>query len=247
MKVLQKFTAALILCVAALHAYGAELDVVQKRYIEMLSNGGPSTVRDTAQSMHRSGESDERVLDVAAEVLLRDYKSARGNSEIDALAWVTNALSNAKTSRYNGVLQEVQENAGHKKLAKYASKNFNKRLPEAPQYAAGTVNLEKLAKQTASAAPAAPAKAQGDKQALSVVRAGMKRQEVYDLIGHPTNTRNYITGKSFRPFNYRGNDTVREEALYKGQGRIVFSNTSHYSNDWEVLEVIIDERETGYP
>jgi hypothetical protein len=250
MQLLQRLTAIFLLCFVVAQAQGAEaLDPANAHYVELLSNGGPSSIRQAAQSMHRSGVSDERVLDVAAEVLLRDYKTATSGTEIDALAWITNALSNAKTDRYNAVLLEVKENAAHKKLSKYADKNFNKRLPAGEAYVAGSVDLAKVAAATAAASPApavsvAPA---GSYHPISVIKAGMSRQEVMALAGPPTATRNYQTGKAFIPFNYRGGDLVREEALYKGQGRIVMSNTNRYSNDWEVLEVILDTNESGYP
>jgi hypothetical protein len=250
MQVFQRLTAIFLMCFVAAQAQGAEaLDPVNAHYVELLSNGGPSSIRQAAQSMHRSGVSDERVLDVAAEVLLRDYRTAASNTEIDALAWVTNALSNAKTDRYNAVLQEVEKNAGHKKLAKYAAKNFNKRLPTGDAYVAGSVKLEEVAKATAAASPmpAAAPQAAGSYHPISVVKVGMSRQEVMALAGPPTATRHYQTGKAFIPFNYRGGDLMREEALYKGQGRIVMSNTNRYSNDWEVLEVIVDGNESGYP
>lgn len=250
MQMFQRFTAIFLMFVVVAQAQGAEaLDPASAHYVELLSNGGPSSIRQAAQSMHRSGLSDERVLDVAAEVLLRDYRSAASNTEIDALAWITNALSNAKTDRYNAVLQEVGKNAGHRKLAKYAAKNINKRLPAGEAYVPGAVNLQDVAKATAAAnpAPAAASQAAGSYHPISVVKVGMSRQEVMALAGAPTGTRHYQTGKAFIPFNYRGGDLMREEALYKGQGRIVMSNTNRYSNDWEVLEVILDANESGYP
>lgn len=250
MPIFQRLAAIVLLFSIVAPVQSADaLDPVNAHYIELLSNGGPSSIRQAAQSMHRSGVSDERVLDVAAEVLLRDHRTAASNTEIDALAWVTNALSNAKTSRYNSVLQEVEKNAGHRKLAKYASKNFNKRLPEAEPYVAGSADLAKVAKASAAASPtpAAAAAPAGTYHPISVVKVGMSRQEVMALAGPPSGTRHYQTGKAFIPFNYKGGDLMREEALYKGQGRVVMSNSNRYSNDWEVMEVVLDSSESGYP
>lgn len=251
MNMLSRLAAIVLLCFLwgpQVHAAG-QLDPVSARYVELLSNGGPPSIRDAAQGIHRGGISDERVLDVAAEVLLRDYKTAVSGGEVDALAWVTNALSNAKTSRYNSVLEEVAKNAAHRKLAKYAKKNLNKRLPEAPQYVAGTVALDKVAKQTQAAPskPAASTAKTGQYHPISIIKAGMSRQEVIDLVGPPTATHSYPTGKAFNPFNVRGGDVMREDALYKGQGRIVFSNDSAYSTGWRVVEVRLDPNESGYP
>lgn len=249
MKALYQLGALVLSCLLVLPAQAADLDPVSARYVELLSNGGPPSIREAAQGIHRGGIDDERVLDIAAEVLMRDYKSASSANEVDALAWITNALSNAKTNRYSSVLEEVSKNAGHRKLANYAKKNLNKRLPEAPQYAVGAVALDKVAQQSRStpsrAAPSAPAT--GDYHPITIVKAGMTRQEVMDLVGPPTATHSYQTGKAFNPFNFRGGDMVREEALYKGQGRIVFSNSSRYSSGWQVQEVRLDPNESGYP
>jgi len=238
-----------LLCLGlAVQVHAQPLSPASERYIELLSNGGPASVRDAAKSMHRTGESDQRVLDVAAEVLLRDYKTANDRTSIDALAWVTNALSHARTDRYQSVLQEVEKNAGHRKLAGYAEKNRNKKLPKAEQYQKGMVSLEKIAKATAdnTSAPAAKQKA-GEYHPITAVKVGMSMQEAYDLAGPPTATHQHQTGKAFNPFNFKGGDMVRQQALYKGQGRIVLSNNSRYSSSWKVIEVIIDENESGYP
>lgn len=239
---------ALLLALSAFSQAETPLSPASERYIEMLSNGGPSSIRSTARSMHRSGESDPRVLDVAAEVLLRDYQSATGGTEVDALAWIANALSNAKTSRYQGVLQTVKDGAGHRKLANYANRNMSKDLPEGEPYQASSVSLTEVAQATAQRAESAPApRSDGEYHPISVVRPGMSRTEAVALAGQPTATHQHQTGKAWRPFNFRGQDVMREQALYRGQGRIVFSNTSHYSGEWAVLEVILDENESGYP
>lgn len=240
-------TALLVLAMVA--QAETPLSPASERYIEMLSNGGPSTIRSTARSMHRSGESDPRVLDVAAEVLLRDYQTANSGTEVDALAWVTNALSNAKTDRYQGVLQAVKEGAGHRKLANYANRNLSKKLPKGEPYQSGSISLAKVAESTAQRTESATPAPRNDGQyhPISVVRPGMSRSEAVALAGPPTASHQHQTGKAWRPFNFRGQDVMREQALYRGQGRIVFSNTSHYSGEWEVLEVILDENENGYP
>ncbi|MDQ2078498.1 hypothetical protein [Marinimicrobium sp. ABcell2] len=240
---------ALLLALSMVAQAEEPLSPASERYIEMLSNGGPATIRSTARSMHRSGESDPRVLDVAAEVLLRDYQAATGGTEVDALAWITNALSNAETDRYQGVLQTVKEGAGHRKLANYANRNLSNRLPEGEPYEAGSVALTEVAEATAqNSAQSAPAqRTDGQYHPISEVRPGMSRTEAVAIAGPPTASHQHQTGKAWRPFNFRGQDVMREQALYRGQGRIVFSNTSQYSSEWQVLEVILDEDESGYP
>ena len=74
---------------------------------------------------------------------------------------------------------------------------------------------------------------------LAKVKMGMQRAQVDDLIGQPTSTRVFPSGKAFIPFYY-GPDTVRTGAFYKGLGRIVFSG-AHI-----VVEIEYDPTEDGY-
>ena len=82
---------------------------------------------------------------------------------------------------------------------------------------------------------------------ITEVKAGMSMEQAYAVAGHPTSTTTYETGKRWVPFNFKGGDIARTAALYKGQGRIVFSNNSAYSSGMSVLEVIVDPNEKGYP
>jgi hypothetical protein len=54
------------------------------------------------------------------------------------------------------------------------------------------------------------------------LKIGMLRDEVYGLIGQPSGQGAYVTGKAWIPF-YHGSDRVRWEAVYNGQGRLIFS------------------------
>jgi hypothetical protein len=54
------------------------------------------------------------------------------------------------------------------------------------------------------------------------LKIGMSTDEVYRLIGPPSGQSSYPTGKSHIPF-YHGADRWRQEAIYKGQGRLIFS------------------------
>jgi hypothetical protein len=72
------------------------------------------------------------------------------------------------------------------------------------------------------------------------ISRGMSMQHVIDLIGPPTDTKQYMTGKNFIPF-YMGTDTVRLEALYKGQGRITFTG-----RPLRVYLIVNDPNESGY-
>jgi hypothetical protein len=77
------------------------------------------------------------------------------------------------------------------------------------------------------------------------VQENMGMQEVNDLIGRPTSTSTYMTGKGFNPFYY-GGDTHRTVAHYKGIGRITYTQNSRYSSGDHVEDIEYDPTETGY-
>jgi hypothetical protein len=54
------------------------------------------------------------------------------------------------------------------------------------------------------------------------LKIGMSTDEVFRLIGQPSGQSSYPTGKSHIPF-YHGADRWRQEAIYRGQGRLIFS------------------------
>jgi hypothetical protein len=72
------------------------------------------------------------------------------------------------------------------------------------------------------------------------ISIGMSMRHVTDLIGPPSDTKQYMTGKNFIPF-YMGTDTVRLEAIYKGEGRITFAG-----RPLRVYQIINNPSEGGY-
>ena len=54
------------------------------------------------------------------------------------------------------------------------------------------------------------------------LQIGMTQNAVSDVCGHPSDQGTYMTGKGFIPF-YMGGDRHRQEWVYKGQGRLVFT------------------------
>jgi hypothetical protein len=54
------------------------------------------------------------------------------------------------------------------------------------------------------------------------LKIGMTIEEVFHLLGMPSGQSQYPTGKTHIPF-YHGADRWRQEAIYNGQGRLVFS------------------------
>jgi hypothetical protein len=244
-------------CLVGVNAWG--LDEAGTRYVKQFANGGPSSIRSAAESIFNTGNSDQDVLDAAAETLAQNYrKNPTSETYADAMAWLCRALGNSGNARYKAVVEDVANNAESRKLKKHCDRAAGD-LPKAAgatPYVAGSFDLAKYKDGAAGAAPvaaatsapaAAGAAATAGAKDFSVVKEGMSKEEVEALIGVPTAVNSHITGKAFRPFNFKGNDTHRVIALYKGVGRIVYSNSSAYSSTYRVLEVVNDSSESGYP
>jgi hypothetical protein len=239
-------------CFVAINAWG--LDEAGTRYVKMMANGGPSSMRSAAESIYNTGNTDQDVLDAAAETLLTNYrKNPTSETYADSMAWLCRALGNSNNARYQPVVEEVANNAESRKLKKHCDRAAGD-LPKSggTGYVAGSFDLSKFKEGSAAAPAATNAAAAGAAPAaagkgFSVVKEGMSKEEVESLIGTPTAVTSHITGKAFRPFNFKGNDTHRTIALYKGVGRIIYSNSSAYSSTYRVLEVLEDSSESGYP
>lgn len=245
---MKKFLAVLCcgvsgLGVSALQA--AELSPASHAYISQISQGGPVTLRNAAQSIERSGHADQVVLDTLAEAMFVHSKSD-SKSFADAVSWSCKGLVASGNRRYYAAVSDVAENAVNRKTRKHCSKAAKSLgSAEGKQYAAGMMTLDSAKKLAASSAP--KIEAPSGKSPITEVQIGMSMEQAYSIAGQPTNTTSYMTGKAFRPFNFKGADNHRTAALYKGQGRIVFSNDNQYSNHMKVREVIVNPAESGYP
>ena len=81
---------------------------------------------------------------------------------------------------------------------------------------------------------------------LAKVKVGMSEGRLYDLLGQPTESKNYLTGKSWIPF-YFGPDTHRKEVLYKGLGRITLKPSGALGTGvYKVFKVTYDPSEDGF-
>lgn len=69
------------------------------------------------------------------------------------------------------------------------------------------------------------------------LKIGMSQQQVFDAIGQPSDQGAYITGKAFIPF-YFGSDRSRWEMVYKGQGRLIFSNQAGFGAGYYLTWII---------
>lgn len=74
--------------------------------------------------------------------------------------------------------------------------------------------------------------------AFGKVTEGMTESDVRKILGEPTSTKDYMTGKAWIPW-YFGSDTSRQEWTYKGKGLITFSR-NRYSGGLKVIKVTYD-------
>ncbi len=90
---------------------------------------------------------------------------------------------------------------------------------------------------TGKAKPGAP---------FSKLQIGMSMKQVTDLVGQPTDSGAYMTGKAWIPF-YFGSDRHRFEMVYKGQGRLIFAGGSLGNfTGGNLIWVIHNSNEGGY-
>lgn len=78
------------------------------------------------------------------------------------------------------------------------------------------------------------------------LQIGMSMKQVTDLVGQPTDSGAYITGKAWIPF-YFGADRHRFEMVYKGQGRLIFAGGSLGNfTGGNLVWIIHNAKEGGY-
>jgi hypothetical protein len=81
---------------------------------------------------------------------------------------------------------------------------------------------------------------------LAKIQRGMPEDQVADLLGSPSSTNHYPTGKQWIPgYDWWGGDAYRTEWIYKGKGRVVF-NKKPFSSRMRVIRVLYDPSEDGY-
>ena len=77
------------------------------------------------------------------------------------------------------------------------------------------------------------------------IQNGMDFGQACALIGQPTSTSVYQTGKAWIPFHYGGDNTCTK-AHYKGIGTITLSQNNAFSSGYSVMEVDYDPSEPGF-
>lgn len=78
------------------------------------------------------------------------------------------------------------------------------------------------------------------------LQIGMSMRQAVDLVGQPSDSGAYVTGKAWIPF-YFGSDRHRYEMVYKNQGRLIFAGGS--LGNWSggnLIWIIHNPTEGGY-
>jgi len=78
------------------------------------------------------------------------------------------------------------------------------------------------------------------------LKLGMAQGQVHEILGQPTDTKSYQTGKAWIPF-YFGPDVMRMEEFYKGVGSITYTGAGIGGVHWKVYRAIYNPAEDGYP
>jgi len=77
------------------------------------------------------------------------------------------------------------------------------------------------------------------------LRIGMGRKQVEDIIGAPSDSHVYSTGKAFIPF-YFGKDAYRIETFYKKEGSLTFEGGGVTGTSGVLIRVSVDATSDGY-
>lgn len=77
------------------------------------------------------------------------------------------------------------------------------------------------------------------------IKIGMSQGQVHSILGQPTDSKVYQTGKMWIPF-YFGSDTHRTEELYKGVGQITYTGMGIGGVNLTVFKATYDPTEDGF-
>jgi hypothetical protein len=98
-----------------------------------------------AEESEHSGKADPAFLDAAAELLLKQHRSATDWHTIDAYAWMCKLLTAQGGPRYAAVLRRVALETTDRKLEAFADKPLQKvNAANATPYVEGSVSLDAL-------------------------------------------------------------------------------------------------------
>lgn len=152
----------------------AALDEAEKMYVDRMLKGSWVSLRDVAQSIYNTGNTNTEVLDVQAETLLERYQRAGEDRDaVDAVSWMCRALGASGNSRYRPVLERIENDKSVHRKGRGHCEKAAKGLPKevSNPYTAGTVNLELLRNPPPPPPPPAPTPAKGKKNAKAAPAA----------------------------------------------------------------------------
>lgn len=82
--------------------------------------------------------------------------------------------------------------------------------------------------------------------AFAKLKLGMTQGQVHEILGQPTDTKTYQTGKAWIPF-YFGPDVMRTDEFYKGVGTITYTGAGIGGVHWTVFRASYNTAEDGFP
>jgi len=82
--------------------------------------------------------------------------------------------------------------------------------------------------------------------AFAKIKLGMTQGQVHEILGQPTDTKSYQTGKAWIPF-YFGPDVMRTDEFYKGVGAITYTGAGVGGVHWKVFHAVYNTNEDGFP
>lgn len=82
--------------------------------------------------------------------------------------------------------------------------------------------------------------------AFAKLKLGMAQGQVHEILGQPTDSKQYQTGKAWIPF-YFGPDMMRHDEFYKGVGVVTYTGAGIGGVHWKLYRAVYNPAEDGYP
>jgi hypothetical protein len=115
--------------------------------------------------------------------------------------------------------------------------------------AAGCASTNKAPAQATQAAKPPESRIEGNfpsNSNFAKIKLGMTQGQVHEILGQPTDTKSYQTGKAWIPF-YFGPDVMRTDEFYKGVGIVTYTGAGIGGVHWKVYRAIYNPAEDGFP
>ena len=108
-------------------------------------------------------------------------------------------------------------------------------------------NVSQTTAQASSSAKTADSGIFGDiptDSAFAKIQLGMTQGQVHEILGQPTDSKSYQTGKAWIPF-YFGPDVMRTDEFYKGIGIVTYAGAGIGGVHWKVHKAVYNPAEDG--